>query len=370
MLRIADLQVHYPTERGLVEAVRSISLEIQEGEFCTFLGPSGCGKTTTLRCIAGLEEPTQGHISINGEDMFKSQSGINVPTHKRNLGMVFQSYAIWPHMSVYENVAFPLENSGIGKSEIRSQVARALEMVGLEDFSGRSATQLSGGQQQRVALARAIVRNGKVLLLDEPLSNLDAKLREQMRDELRELQRKLRTTTVFVTHDQDEALAMSDRIVVMNKGAIVEQGTPIALYQTPRHLFTARFIGKADVFECEYLGCEAGMGRVRTVLGDFSASDPHTLGDRAGYVMVRPESVDIVPNGTQGVNCVAATVIRRVFVGEKTEYEFSTAGNTTLSAVSPSYIDLPVGREVTLQFKPERCVLLERLTNDKSGERP
>ncbi|MCC2597205.1 ABC transporter ATP-binding protein [Pusillimonas sp. MFBS29] len=360
MLRIADLQVHYPTEHGVVEAVKSIGLEIQEGEFCTFLGPSGCGKTTTLRCIAGLEEPTKGHISLNGEDVFNSQSGVNVPTHKRDLGMVFQSYAIWPHMSVYENVAFPLEGAGMDKSEIRSQVARALEMVGLGDFAARSATQLSGGQQQRVALARAIVRNGKVLLLDEPLSNLDAKLREQMRGELRELQLKLRTTTVFVTHDQDEALAMSDRIVVMNKGAIVEQGTPTELYHTPRHLFTARFIGKADVFECEHLGAEDGMGRVRTSLGDFSVSDPHSLGKRAGYVMVRPEAVEILPEGSQGVNCVAATVIRRVFVGQKTEYEFSTAGNTKLSAVSPSYIDLPIGRQVTLQFKPERSVLLER----------
>jgi iron(III) transport system ATP-binding protein len=360
VLRIADLQVHYPTERGLVEAVKSISLEIQEGEFCTFLGPSGCGKTTTLRCIAGLEEPTQGHIAINGQDVFKSQSGINVPTHKRDLGMVFQSYAIWPHMSVYENVAFPLETNSMGKAEIRKEVARALELVGLGDFSQRSATQLSGGQQQRVALARAIVRNGKVLLLDEPLSNLDAKLREQMRDELRELQRKLRTTTVFVTHDQDEALAMSDRIVVMNKGAIVEQGTPLALYQAPRHLFTARFIGKADVFECTYLGAQDGLGRVSTSLGDISVSDPHALGERAGYVMIRPESVDILPTGTQGVNCVTATVTRRVFVGEKTEYEFVTATNTGLSAVSPSYIDLPIGREVALQFKPERCVLLER----------
>ncbi|MBP6019346.1 MAG: ABC transporter ATP-binding protein, partial [Burkholderiaceae bacterium] len=325
MLRIADLQVHYQTDHGLVEAVKSISLEIQEGEFCTFLGPSGCGKTTTLRCIAGLEEPTQGHISINGEDVFKSQSRINVPTHKRDLGMVFQSYAIWPHMSVYENVAFPLETNGMSKKEIRAEVGRALDMVGLGDFSGRSATQLSGGQQQRVALARAIVRNGKVLLLDEPLSNLDAKLREQMRDELRELQRKLRTTTVFVTHDQDEALAMSDRVVVMNKGLVVEQGTPMALYQAPRHLFTARFIGKADVFECTYLGAEGELGRVKTAVGDLSVSDPHGLGSRAGYVMVRPESVEILPLGTQGVNCIDATVIRRVFVGERTEYEFVTS---------------------------------------------
>lgn len=360
MLRIANLQVHYPTDRGLVEAVKSISLEIKEGEFCTFLGPSGCGKTTTLRCIAGLEVPTQGHISINGDDVFQSDQGINVPTHKRDLGMVFQSYAIWPHMSVFENVAFPLETTGMGKQNIRSEVGRALEMVGLGDFAERSATQLSGGQQQRVALARAIVRNGKVLLLDEPLSNLDAKLRDQMRDELRELQRELKTTTVFVTHDQDEALAMSDRIVVMNKGAIIEQGTPLQLYQAPKRLFTARFIGSAEVFECAYQGDDGKFARVSTALGELSVSDPHELRERAGYVMIRPEFVDILTEHVEGVNCVRAKVISRVFVGQKTEYEFRTSSNVTLSATSPSYINLSVGSEVTLQCHPERCVLLER----------
>ncbi|MGB6103857.1 MAG: ABC transporter ATP-binding protein [Pusillimonas sp.] len=360
MLRIDQLQVHYPTEQGLFEAVKSISLDIIEGEFCTFLGPSGCGKTTTLRCIAGLEEPTQGQIAINGIDVFNSASGINVPTHKRDLGMVFQSYAIWPHMTVFENVAFPLETGKIRRQQVREEVNRALHMVGLGDFSGRSATQLSGGQQQRVALARAIVRNGKLLLLDEPLSNLDAKLREQMRHELRELQRTLKTTTIFVTHDQDEALAMSDRVVVMNKGAVIEQGTPVSLYQKPRHLFTARFIGKADVLPCTFISEEGSTCRVSTQMGDMHASDPHKLGDRGGYIMIRPESVDILGKGESGPNCAPARLTRRVFVGQKIEYEFATRADTLVSAVAPSYLDLPVGEEVTLQFKPERCVLLER----------
>lgn len=369
MLKIADLQVHYATEHGLVEAVKSITLDIKEGEFCTFLGPSGCGKTTTLRCIAGLEEPTRGQISINGEPVFNSQSAVNIPTHKRNLGMVFQSYAIWPHMSVYENVAFPLENSDVSKNDIRSKVSHALEMVGLGDFAERSATQLSGGQQQRVALARAIVRNGKLLLLDEPLSNLDAKLREQMRNELREIQRKLKTTTIFVTHDQDEALAMSDRIVVMNKGEIVEQGTPVDLYHKPRKLFTARFIGKADVFECDYLGSDAGLVTVKTSLGVLRASDPHQLGARAGFVLIRPESVEIIDKASLGENCVEATLVRRVFIGEKTEYEFSTESGISISAVSSSYIDIPIGRNVGLRFNPDRCVLLEQVNSKKTGDK-
>ncbi|HLU80069.1 MAG TPA: ABC transporter ATP-binding protein [Burkholderiaceae bacterium] len=360
MLRIEQLQVHYQTDRGLFEAVKSLDLEIVEGEFCTFLGPSGCGKTTTLRCIAGLEEPTRGRISINGSDVFNSAAGVNVPTHKRDLGMVFQSYAIWPHMTVHENVAFPLENGKLSRQQIREEVTRALKMVGLGDFAERSATQLSGGQQQRVALARAIVRNGKLLLLDEPLSNLDAKLREQMRQELRELQRTLKTTTIFVTHDQDEALAMSDRVVVMNKGEVIEQGTPLDLYQRPRHLFTARFIGKADVMPCTFISAADGIARVSTPLGEVFSSDPHQLAERAGYVMIRPESVDILGKDAQGPNSVKARVKSRVFVGEKFEYEFATEAGVTVSAVAPSHMDLATGSEVALQFQPERCVLMER----------
>ncbi|MGE8548893.1 MAG: ABC transporter ATP-binding protein [Alcaligenes sp.] len=360
MLSISDLQVHYATEHGLVEAVKSISLEIREGEFCTFLGPSGCGKTTTLRCIAGLEEPTRGRIALGGQDIFNDAGGVNVPTHKRDLGMVFQSYAIWPHMTVFENVAFPLETAGVPRAQRSEQVLSALKMVGLGDFAQRSATQLSGGQQQRVALARAIVRNGKVLLLDEPLSNLDAKLREQMRDELRDLQKTLKTTTIFVTHDQDEALAMSDRIVVMEKGRIVEQGTPMDLYLKPRRHFTAQFIGKADVFACASVQPDGGFAAVDTPLGRIRASDPHGLGERAGFLMIRPESVEILPESAQGQNLVPATVSHKVFVGDRTHYSFVSDCQQRLSAVASAYLDLPVGRAVKLSLHPERCVLLER----------
>lgn len=363
MLTIDDLQVHYQTEHGLVEAVKSISLEVKEGEFCTFLGPSGCGKTTTLRCIAGLEEPTRGRILIDNDEVFNSDHHIIIPTHKRNLGMVFQSYAIWPHMSVFENVAFPLHGSKLSKGEVQNKVLHALNMVGLGDFATRSATQLSGGQQQRVALARAIVRNGKVLLLDEPLSNLDAKLRDQMRDELRELQLKLKTTTIFVTHDQDEALAMSDRIIVMKKGSVVEQGTPADLYQKPRKLFTASFIGKAEVLKCEFVEKKGEYCIVKTKMGKVIAKDPHQLQKNAGYVMVRPEAITINSDQSQTsdlTNTLQAKVQKKIFVGEKTEYLFKTPQGHELSAIAPSYISVPTDKEVTLHFHPERCILLEK----------
>ena len=358
MLRINNLQVHYQTERGPVEAVKSLSLSIPEGEFCTFLGPSGCGKTTTLRCIAGLEQPTRGSIRINDTDVYNSETRINIPTHKRSLGMVFQSYAIWPHMSVYDNVAFPLETNKLTKQEIRERVSHALEMVGLDGFAARSATQLSGGQQQRVALARAIVRKGELLLLDEPLSNLDAKLREQTRDELRELQRKLGTTTIFVTHDQDEALAVSDRIVVMKAGAIVEQGTPLELYRRPRDLFTARFIGKANVIPCKFLAQDGDSALVSTAIGTLRSHAPHKLAEQSGHVMIRPESVDIEQTPSEGTNRTTACVTKRVFVGQKIEYEFSTPAGVPLSAITPSHLDIAIGEVVGLRLTPERCVLL------------
>ncbi|MCD0503420.1 ABC transporter ATP-binding protein [Bordetella petrii] len=358
MLEVSDLQVHYQTDRGPVEAVKSISLAAGEGEFCTFLGPSGCGKTTTLRCIAGLETPTRGRISIAGQPVYDSQSRVDTPTHKRDLGMVFQSYAIWPHMSVYGNVAFPLEAAGVPRQQARAEVARALDMVGLGSFAERSATQLSGGQQQRVALARAIVRGGKVLLLDEPLSNLDAKLREQMRDELRELQRRLKTTTVFVTHDQDEALAMSDRIVVMNQGAIVEQGTPIDLYQRPQRVFTARFIGKAEVFSCEALQEQGGQVTVNSAVGTIVAAQNTHLGMSARNVMIRPEAIEIVGSGAGKANCFEAEVVRCVFVGARIEYQLRMAADRHVSVSTASGGIQPVGAKVTLHFPPERCVLL------------
>jgi len=356
MLQVSDLHVHYPSDHGPIEVVKSLSLTEHKGAFCTLLGPSGCGKTTTLRCIAGLETPTRGRITIDGTTVYDAHARINVPTHQRDLSMVFQSYAIWPHMSVYGNVAFPLQAGGASRQQTRTKVAHALELVGLSGFAERSATQLSGGQQQRVALARAIVRCSKLLLLDEPLSNLDAKLREQMRDELHTLQRRLKTTTVFVTHDQDEALAMSDRIVVMHRGGIVEQGTPIDLYQRPQRVFTAQFIGKAELFACQVVQVRQDGVLTHTPLGHIVAAQNTHLGARARHVMIRPESIEITTSAP--INGFAAEVVRAIFIGSRIEYRLRLAGERIVSVNKTSGSLYPVGTQVMLYFPPEACVLL------------
>jgi iron(III) transport system ATP-binding protein len=249
MLAVSGLSKRYDAAESEARAVEDVSFGIEAGEFYTLLGPSGCGKTTTLRCIAGLERPDCGTISIGGEIVSDPQRGIHVPTHKRNIGMVFQSYAIWPHLDVFGNVAFPLlvGSKRPPRKVIRSRVREALTLVGMEAFERRAATQLSGGQQQRVALARALVREPKLLLLDEPLSNLDAKLRERMRDELQELVSRVAVTTLYVTHDQAEALAMSNRIAVMSAGGIVQEGAPQSMYLAPKDAFVAAFLGVANV---------------------------------------------------------------------------------------------------------------------------
>ncbi|MEM2414106.1 MAG: ABC transporter ATP-binding protein, partial [Sulfolobales archaeon] len=237
---------------GKVLAVDKVSVEIEKGEFFTFLGPSGCGKTTTLRIIAGLEIPDEGRVIMDGADI------TYLPPHKRDTAMVFQNYALWPHMTVFENVAYGLKVRKYPKEEIRRKVKEVLELVRLEGLEDRYPTQLSGGQQQRVALARALVVEPKALLLDEPLSNLDAKLRIEMREELKRIQKSLNITAVYVTHDQEEAMVLSDRIAVMNRGRVVQIGSPEELYGRPKTLFVATFIGKYNILE----------GVVREVEGD------------------------------------------------------------------------------------------------------
>ena len=239
-------------KRGLVHAVNDISFEVPSGTLLTLLGPSGCGKTTTMRCIAGLERPDAGVIRVDGRPVYSSVDNINVGPQMRDLGMVFQSYAIWPHMDVYRNAAFPLQvtrrRRGLSKSDIRDRVMNVLGRVQLENLAQRPATDLSGGQQQRLALARALVMEPSVLLLDEPLSNLDAKLREEMRLELKQLQRRLGITAIYVTHDQAEALAMSKYVAVMNEGRIEQIGRPRDIYERPATAFVASFIGTSNFF--------------------------------------------------------------------------------------------------------------------------
>ncbi len=304
-----------------VRAVDHVSFTVEEGRFYTLLGPSGCGKTTTLRCIAGLERPDEGEINVAGTMVFSSSSGAFVPAYKRAIGMVFQSYAIWPHLTVMENVAFPLRVSKerINNHEIRKRVSEALEQVEMAGLEERMATQLSGGQQQRLALARALVRQPQVLLLDEPLSNLDAKLRERMRLELRELQRRLRITTLYVTHDQIEALSMSNVIAVMSSGVIVQEGAPREIYMQPKTQFVANFIGSTNQLNGQIAKvADDGAGVVRTDAGEISCG---LLGGLAGgakvVVVVRPESVVLhrsKPAGTD--NIIEGKIGAAMFLGE------------------------------------------------------
>ena len=257
MLKVASLYTEYPNERGqVVKAAQNVSFEVPEGKLFTLLGPSGCGKTTTLRSIAGLERPREGEIAVAGRVVYSSKTNTFVAPNKRNFGMVFQSYAIWPHMTVFENAAFPLQvgNGKLSRKQIEEKVTRVLHTVALDEFADREATKLSGGQQQRLALARALTMEPQLLLLDEPLSNLDAKLRERMRFELKRLQRELRLTTVYVTHDQSEALALSHEIAVMNEGQIVQVGSPRDIYERPRNRFVADFVGSANFLDALVAG--------------------------------------------------------------------------------------------------------------------
>src|SRR3954452_4354404 len=250
MLSVSALNTEYASKTGApVRAAQNVSFDVPEGKLFTLLGPSGCGKTTTLRSIAGLERPVSGEITVGGRIVYSSAQGTFVAPNKRNFGMVFQSYAIWPHMNVFQNVAFPLEVRKLPRKEIRERVMRVLAAVQLDHLVDREATKLSGGQQQRLALARALVMEPQLLLLDEPLSNLDAKLCDAMRTELKRLQRELNLTTIYVTHDQSEALALSHEIAVMNDGRVVQIGSPRQIYETPHDQFVADFVGTTN-FVC------------------------------------------------------------------------------------------------------------------------
>src|SRR5207247_1819000 len=295
VLKVAGLFTEYPNERGqIVRAAQDVTFEVPEGKLFTLLGPSGCGKTTTLRSIAGLERPRAGEISVGDRVVYSSTRNVFVAPNRRGFGMVFQSYAIWPHMNVFQNAAFPLEvgDRKFSRQEIRDQVLRVLRAVQLDELADREATKLSGGQQQRLALARALVMEPQLLLLDEPLSNLDAKLRERMRFELKRLQRELNVTTVYVTHDQTEALALSHAIAVMNAGTIEQVGSPREIYERPRNRFVADFVGATNFLEGTVAEADAEPGyyRISTALGDLRAWSAEALRGRDGVTLsVRPE---------------------------------------------------------------------------------
>jgi iron(III) transport system ATP-binding protein len=330
-LSLRRLRKVYGEDRNAVPAVNDIDLEINPGEFVTLLGPSGCGKTTTLRMIAGFETPTAGELRLDDEAITKM-----APNH-RPMAMVFQSYALFPHLSVFDNVAYGLKLKKLPAKRVREEVETALTSMNLAAYADRAPHQLSGGQQQRVALARALVMRPKVLLFDEPLSNLDAKLRVQMRGEIRRLQRRLGITTIFVTHDQDEAMTMSDRIVVMNVGVIEQVDTPEEIYRHPASVFVADFIGRANFLDVEVDRVGDTDADIRA-LGHRWTVPKHPGVDEGDHVtlLVRPESVRLGPSSAGTVAGPVGRVLSSMFYGESIEYEIETeAGNLVVSVADP-----------------------------------
>jgi iron(III) transport system ATP-binding protein len=360
MLKIENLQKSFIVEKGKVGAVQNVSIDIAEGQFFTFLGPSGSGKSTTLRCIAGLEQPEGGEIHIGGECVFSANRRILVPPEDRPIGMVFQSYAIWPHMDVFHNVAFPLlyGNRGkkLSKAEIATKVREALKMVQMDDYETRPATQLSGGQQQRIALARALVRKPKLLLLDEPLSNLDAKLREEMRVELKEVARAVGITTFFVTHDQVEALALSDVIGVIMNGVLVEMGTPYEMYVRPRNKLVAEFLGTANTLQGKVLRT-GSSGTVETELGPISLdlSRNEVSSNDSVFVVIRPEGMVCSRDRSAfSENVFEGTIKRALFLGNFIDGEVQIQSKKFRALLSPHELFNP-GERVYIHVPPEHC---------------
>jgi putative spermidine/putrescine transport system ATP-binding protein len=342
---------------GTTVAVRELSLAIAHGELLALLGPSGCGKTTTLRMIAGFILPSAGEIRIGGRNVTAE------PPYRRSTGMVFQGYALFPHMSVVRNVAFGLEMRGLSKHEIAAKVSDVLRLVRLAGFEARYPRELSGGQQQRVALARALVINPDVLLLDEPLSNLDAKLREQVRLEIRQLQRQLGLTTVFVTHDQEEALTMADRLAVMNHGVIAQVGTPRELYDRPRSVFVADFIGKSNFFEGEIAG--PGVFRTRSGLCLRFAGES---GSGSVVLAVRPERMEIRRDGGRNresgqPNSVTGVAKVVTFLGPTTESMIELASGELVIVHAPTAQRIDAtpapGETVRVAWPPDASLLLD-----------
>jgi ABC-type Fe3+/spermidine/putrescine transport system ATPase subunit len=329
------------TVKGEVYAVREVSLAVAEGELLTLLGPSGCGKSTTLRMIAGFEEPDEGTILIGGRDV------THVLPNRRGIGFVFQNYALFPHLSVFENVAYGLRVQGRDAPAIGRAVGEVLELVGLTRYERQQPHQLSGGEQQRVALARAIVFEPQVLLFDEPLSNLDAKLRVEMREQIRALQKRIGITTVYVTHDQEEAMAISDRIAVMDRGSIVQEGTAQTLYYRPATEFVARFIGRTNLVRGRVLASNGGQVEIEVEGQRVDWTGAASPGDVLQLV-VRPEMIDLEPG--QSSDPHSGTVLSRAFLGEKTDYSVRLGGST-LQVLARGQSEIEVGQPVSVRFR-------------------
>lgn len=344
-------------------AVQNLSLDVHDGEIVTLLGPSGCGKTTTLRIVAGLETPDAGDIFFGDQAVVVSSRQFSLPPNKRNVGMVFQSYAIWPHMTVAQNVAFPLKARRVPKREIIERVQRALDLVGLSGFEDRPGPLLSGGQQQRVAFARALVTEPRVLLLDEPFSNLDAKLREQMRISVKLLQKRLNVAMLFVTHDQIEALSLSNRIALMNFGVVQQQGEPRILYESPVNEFVRDFVGRTILFKGQVqssnpsgqIAIAIAGGRDCVVFGRSYNPNGIKNGDPV-FIAVRPEDVEIQPaplGATMPSGITAGTVKTTLFVGERIEYQVDVDDQGLMMIYGGRHQRIDEGERVWLKLRPE-----------------
>jgi len=368
VVRVRKLRKSFEVEReedGRV-AVDDVSFDSPAGAFLTLLGPSGCGKTTTLRCIAGLEIPDEGDIDIGDKTVYSRSGRVNVAPGKRQVGMVFQSYAIWPHMSVAQNVEYPLKRRKVRAASRKTRVHDVLEMMGLDGLADRPAPALSGGQQQRVALARAIVAEPRVLLLDEPLSNLDARLRRDLGGYLRELQQRLALTVVYVTHDQDEAMAMSDVVALMEHGKIVEWGSPEDVYSRPRTEFGARFLGDANFASGEITEARDGRCLVRSNYGpvEFVDNDDRYAAGQEVLLMLRPEDGSFdsrsADAGTTTANTFVGTVEKSTFRGAYWECHLDMGGEPPLEVRVQEGRTWSVGATVVVRFPPECCVPVAR----------
>ena len=351
MLSVSGLTKSFTSAEGRNTVIKGIDFTVKEGDCYALLGPSGCGKTTTLRCVAGLEQSDAGVIAIGGKVVSDPAAGVFVPVHERPIGMVFQSYAIWPHLDVFENIAYPLrvQRSRLAKAEIEQRVMDALRLVNMPDFARRASTRLSGGQQQRVALARAIVRYPALLLLDEPLSNLDARLRDTMRKDLADLIARVGITALFVTHDQAEAFALAHRIAVMNHGAIVQEGTPREIYRAPRDPFVAFFMGSANVLT----GCATSTGEISLANGShrLRSAKPLAAGEKISIVL-RPEQLSLVTAVPEDAhNVLRGHIARLTFQGGNIDCEVDLGAGLSLRVPMPAELDLDKGTAVAVVIR-------------------
>ena len=347
---------------GDLTALNAISFDVAEGEVVSILGPSGCGKTTTLRCVAGLERGDSGQIFIQDRLVSDFSKNYYLPPDQRDIGMVFQSYAIWPHMTVFKNVAYPLVSRRASKDNINKMVKETLSLVGMQDFADRPATKLSGGQQQRVALARALVAEPEVLLLDEPLSNLDAKLRDQTRFEVRQIQRRLGVTALYVTHDQGEAMAISDRIVVMNQGKIEQIGPPKQIYQQPSSTFVADFVGSSNFFDVSILGTGSEGYLMAALNNGQNILIPQTeVKEKKITISLRPQFCTVLPETAsriEGENRLKGQITRITYFGERSE-ALIDIGQNRLTVYIPLGMNFNTNDRVQVGFSPQNCIPLK-----------